>query len=156
MEEVSTNYSIQNFSITYHSCPKQVVIGKYFLPKFDDKIVNSNHQTTIFHWNWKEILRFVGFITWLTQPIQPKLVEISVGVPPALQQTSIFLFSFNEKWLYGDHISWIYFSELLGIFFPVNTSSGQLWNVWEIYIVLDKDIIARFRRIKNKYIPCYI
>ena len=36
------------------------------------KIVNYSHQTIIFHWNWKEILRFVQFITWLTQPIQPR------------------------------------------------------------------------------------
>ena len=85
------------------------MIGKKIPSQSNDKFVNYSQQTTIFHWNWKEILRFVGFITWLTQPIQPKLVEISVGVPPALQQTSIFLFSFNEKWLYGDYILWIYF-----------------------------------------------
>ena len=88
----------------HHSCPKHVVIGKKIPSQSNDKFVNYSQQRTIFHWNWKEILRFVGFITWLTLPIQPKLVEISVGVPPALQQTSIFLFSFNEKWLYGDYI----------------------------------------------------
>ena len=85
------------------------MIGKKIPSQSNDKFVNYSQQRIIFHWNWKEILRFVGFITWLTQPIQPKLVEISVGVPPALQQTSIFLFSFNEKWLYGDYILWIYF-----------------------------------------------
>ena len=36
---------------------------KKFPPKFDDRIVNYSHQTTIFHCNFKEKLRFVGFIT---------------------------------------------------------------------------------------------
>ena len=90
------------------------MIGNKIPRQSNEKFVSYSQQRTIFH--WKEILRFVGFITWLTQPIQPKLVEISVGVPPALQQTSIFLFSFNEKWLYGDYISWIYFQNCLNFF----------------------------------------
>ena len=110
---------------TTHSCPKHVVIGKKIPSQSNDKFVNYSQQRTIFHWNWKEILRFVGFITWLTQPIQPKLVEISVGVPPALQQTSIFLFSFNEKWLYGDYILWIYFQNCWEFFFMSIQARGS-------------------------------
>ena len=63
---------VPSFFFLSHSCPKYVVIGKKIPSQSNDKFVNYSQQTTIFHWNWKEILRFVGFITWLTQPIQPK------------------------------------------------------------------------------------
>ena len=41
----------------FHSCPKRVLIGKKFLCKCVDRIVNYSYKKTIFHWNWKEIFR---------------------------------------------------------------------------------------------------
>ena len=59
-----------------HSCPKHVVIEKKSPSTFDNKIVNCSHQTTIFHWNWKEKLRFVGGLVVHLQKFPPNLGRI--------------------------------------------------------------------------------
>ena len=110
-----------------HSCPKHVVIEKKSPSEFDNKIENCSHQTTIFHWNWKEKLRFVGFITWLTQPIRPKLggnfCRCTTSPPTNLN------FSFQFQWKMV--VWWLQFtillSNVLGLFFSITTCLGQLW-----------------------------
>ena len=110
-----------------HSFPKHVVIEKKSPREFDNKIVNCSHQTTIFHWNWKEKLRFVGFITWLTQPIWPKLggnfCRCTTSPPTNLN------FSFQFQWKMV--VWWLQFtillSNVLGLFFSITTCLGHLW-----------------------------
>ena len=59
-----------------HSCPKHVVIEKKSPSEFDNKIENCSHHTTIFHWNWKEKLRFVGGLVVHLQKFPPNLGRI--------------------------------------------------------------------------------
>ena len=48
-KEVSAKFKFGILNAKGHSCPKHVVIEKKSPSKFDNKIVNCSHQTTIFH-----------------------------------------------------------------------------------------------------------
>ena len=117
-------------SIQYNSQLSQACSDRKKSPsEFDNKIENCSHQTTIFHWNWKEKLRFVGFITWLTQPIRPKLggnfCRCTTSPPTNLN------FSFQFQWKMV--VWWLQFtillSNVLGLFFSITTCLGHLWYV---------------------------
>ena len=74
----------------------------------------------------------------------------------ALQQTSIFLFCFNERWLSRYNVKHydlvtIYhefiFTIVGNLFFPVNTSSGQLWFRKAVLIFVRKAKSMAFLKI---------
>ena len=110
-----------------HSCPKHVVIEKKSPSTFDNKIVNCSHQTTIFHWNWKEKLRFVGGLVVHLQKFPPNLGRIGC-VSQVINPTNLN-FSFQFQWKMV--VWWLQFSillsNLLGLFFSITTCLGQLW-----------------------------
>ena len=84
---------------------------------FDNKIVNCSHQTTIFHWNWKEKLRFVGGLVVHLQKFPPNLGRIGC-VSQVINPTNLN-FSFQFQWKMV--IWWLQFTILLsnslGLFF---------------------------------------
>ena len=84
---------------------------------FDNKIVNCSHQTTIFHWNWKEKLRFVGGLVVHLQKFPPNLGRIGC-VSQVINPTNLN-FSFQFQWKMV--VWWLQFSillsNLLGLFF---------------------------------------
>ena len=93
---------------------------------FDNKIVNYSHQTTIFHWNWKEKLRFVGGLVVHLQKFPPNLGRIGC-VSQVINPTNLN-FSFQFQWKMV--VWWLQFSillsNLLGLFFSNTTCLGQL------------------------------
>ena len=84
---------------------------------FDNKIVNCSHHTTIFHWNWKEKLRFVGGLVVHLQKFPPNLGRIGC-VSQVINPTNLN-FSFQFQWKMV--VRWLQFTILLsnslGLFF---------------------------------------
>ena len=80
---------------------------------FDNKIINCSHQTTIFHWNWKEKLRFVGGL----QKFPPILGRIGC-VSQVINPTNLnFSFQFQWKMVVWQLQFSILLSDLLGLFY---------------------------------------
>ena len=69
--------------------------------EFDNKIVNCSHLTTIFHWNWKEKLRFVGGLVVHLQKF-PRLHFVfrqSKAMLPMYVAIRYYLFITHTIWL---------------------------------------------------------